>query len=155
MTGVANPNERLRAVRAQLDHPIVDADAHQLEVLAVVMDFVRDVGGPKMPDRLINYFMHARRAFRQTVDEREAQRTSVPVWWPVPTENTHDRAATALPGYLYERMDDIGLDFSIVYPGQGLLVITCPVWPTKSCAVRVPAPSTSTTQSSSAPTATV
>ena len=87
MTGVANPNERLRAVRAQLDHPIVDADAHQLEVLAVVMDFVRDVGGPKMPDRLINYFMHARRAFRQTLDEREAQRTSVPVWWPVPTEN--------------------------------------------------------------------
>ena len=126
MTGVANPNERLRAVRAQLDHPIVDADAHQLEVLAVVMDFVRDVGGPTMPDRLINYFMHARRAFRQTLDEREAQRTSVPVWWPVPTENTHDRAATALPGYLYERMDEIGLDFSIVYPGQGLLVLTLP-----------------------------
>ncbi|MEO8695839.1 MAG: amidohydrolase family protein, partial [Acidimicrobiales bacterium] len=126
MTAIANPNERLRAVRAQLDHPIVDADAHQLEVLAVVMDFVRDVGGPQMPDRLINYFMHARRAFRQTLDEREDQRTSVPVWWPVPTENTVDRATTALPGYLYERMDEIGLDFSIVYPGQGLLVITLP-----------------------------
>jgi predicted TIM-barrel fold metal-dependent hydrolase len=126
MTAIANPNERLRAVRAQIDHPIVDADAHQLEVLAVVMDFVRDVGGPQMPDRLINYFMHARRAFRQTVDERSRQRTSVPVWWPVPTENTVDRAATALPGYLYERMDEIGLDFSIVYPGQGLLVLTLP-----------------------------
>ena len=107
MTAIANPNERLRAVRAQIDHPIVDADAHQLEVLAVVMDFVRDVGGPQMPDRLINYFMHARRAFRQTLDEREDQRTSVPVWWPVPTENTIDRATTALPGYLYERMDEI------------------------------------------------
>ena len=66
MTAIANPNERLRAVRAQIDHPIVDADAHQLEVLAVVMDFVRDVGGPQMPDRLMNYFMHVRRAFRQT-----------------------------------------------------------------------------------------
>src|SRR5438552_18176386 len=103
MTAIANPNERLRAVRAQLDHPIVDADAHQLEVLAVVMDFIRDVGGPEMPDELIGYMMNQRRAFRETLDERHDRRTGVPVWRPVPTENTRDRATTVLPGYPAER----------------------------------------------------
>ncbi len=120
------PSAALRHLREGLGHPIVDADAHQLEVLSVVFDFVRDTGGPGMPDRLLAYFMHARRAFRMTVDERRDTRTSVPVWWPVPTENTIDRATTVLPGLLYERMDELGLDFSIVYPGQGLLVITLP-----------------------------
>jgi predicted TIM-barrel fold metal-dependent hydrolase len=126
MTYVQEPSARLRAVRDAIDHPIVDADAHQLEVLAVVMDFVRDVGGPDMPDRFIGYMMNQRRAFRQTLDERRDLRTAVPVWWPVPTENTRDRATTVLPGYLYERLDEIGLDFTIVYPGQGLQVITLP-----------------------------
>ena len=123
---VGEPSSRLRAVRDQIDHPIVDADAHQLEVLAVVMDFIRDVGGPEMPDKLIGYMMNQRRAFRETLDERHDRRTTVPVWWPVPTENTRDRATTVLPGYLYERLDEIGLDFTIVYPGQGLQVITLP-----------------------------
>ncbi len=126
MEHVGEPSSRLRAVRDQIDHPIVDADAHQLEVLAVVMDFIRDVGGPAMPDKLIGYMMNQRRAFRETVDERHDRRTTVPVWWPVPTENTRDRATTVLPGYLYERLDEIGLDFTIVYPGQGLQVITLP-----------------------------
>ena len=126
MEHVGEPSSKLRAVRDQIDHPIVDADAHQLEVLAVVMDFIRDVGGPEMPDKLIGYMMNQRRAFRETVDERVDRRTTVPVWWPVPTENTRDRATTVLPGYLYERLDEIGLDFTIVYPGQGLQVITLP-----------------------------
>ena len=126
MARLAEPSAEVQAIRSQLDHPIVDADGHQLEVLAVVLDFVRDVGGPHVVDKLMQYFMHARRAFRQSQAERDDQRTSVPVWWPVPTENTVDRATTALPGLLHERMEEIGLDFSIVYPGQGLLVITLP-----------------------------
>jgi hypothetical protein len=93
MAGSREPSAELRAVRSQLDHPIVDADGHQLEVLAVVLDFVRDVGGPKVVDKLMQYFMHARRAFRQTQDQRDDERTSIPVWWPVPTENTLDRRA--------------------------------------------------------------
>jgi hypothetical protein len=39
MAGSREPSAELRAVRSQLDHPIVDADGHQLEVLAVVLDF--------------------------------------------------------------------------------------------------------------------
>jgi predicted TIM-barrel fold metal-dependent hydrolase len=126
MSTSAPPSDELRAVRSSLDHPIIDADGHQLEVLPVVLDFVRDVGGPHIVDKFMQYLIHARRAFRETQEERNDRRTAVPVWWPVPTENTLDRATTVLPALLYERMEEIGIDFGIVYPGQGLLVITLP-----------------------------
>ncbi|MCB0997083.1 MAG: amidohydrolase family protein [Acidimicrobiales bacterium] len=129
MSTAHEPSPRLREIRAGLDHPVVDADAHQLEVLAIVMEFVRDVGGPGMPERFIEYLRNGRRAFQQGIDQRTDERTSVPVWWPVPTENTRDRAATVLPGYLYDRLDEIGMDFCVVYPGQGLQVITLPGMP--------------------------
>ena len=79
-----------------------------------------------MPDRFLEHFGWVRRTFRMTPEERIDTRAPVPVWWPMPTENTIDRATTVLPGLLYDRMDEIGLDFSIVYPGTGLLVVTLP-----------------------------
>ena len=100
MSTSAPPSDELRAVRSSLDHPIIDADGHQLEVLPVVLDFVRDVGGPHIVDKFMQYLIHARRAFRETQEERNNRRTAVPVWWPVPTENTLDRATTVLPALL-------------------------------------------------------
>ena len=69
---------------------------------------------------------NSRRTFRMTPEDRLATRTGMPVWWPVPTEITLDRATTQLPSLLYQRLDEIGLDFSIVYPGMGLLIMTLP-----------------------------
>ena len=92
----------------------------------MILDFLRDVGGAGMPDRFLQHFGWVRRTFKLTDEERIDTRAPVPVWWPMPTENTIDRATTVLPGLLYERMDEIGLDFSIVYPGTGLLVVTLP-----------------------------
>jgi predicted TIM-barrel fold metal-dependent hydrolase len=126
MTKIAEPTRRTSEIRAALDHPIVDVDAHQLEVVPVILDLLRDVGGPTMPGRFLEHFGWVRRTFRMTPEERADARAPVPVWWPMPTENTIDRATTVLPGLLYERMDEIGLDFSIVYPGTGLLVVTLP-----------------------------
>jgi predicted TIM-barrel fold metal-dependent hydrolase len=114
------------ALKARLDHPIVDADAHQLEVIPVLFEYLRDVGGAGMPERWIAHVSHGRRTFRMTPDERIDDRAPVPVWWPVPTQNTLDRGTTVLPRLLYERLDEIGLDFTIVYPGTGLQVITLP-----------------------------
>ncbi len=117
---------RTAAIRGVLDHPIVDVDAHQLEVIPVLLDFMRDVGGPGMPERFLEHFRWVRRTFAMTDDERADTRAAMPVWWPMPTDITIDRATTVLPGLLHERMDEIGLDFSVVYPGTGLLVLTLP-----------------------------
>lgn len=123
---MAEASPRSRELKARLDHPIVDADAHQLEVVPVLFEYLREVGGPGMPEKWIGHVSHGRRTFNLTPDERFDNRAPVPVWWPVPTENTLDRGTTVLPRLLYERLDEIGLDYTIVYPGLGLQVITLP-----------------------------
>jgi predicted TIM-barrel fold metal-dependent hydrolase len=120
------PSARTRALKERLDHPILDADGHQLEVVPVLFEYLREVGGPGMPERWIAHVSHARRTFTMTPEQRFDNRAPVPVWWPVPTENTLDRGTTVLPRLLYERLDEIGIDFCIVYPGLGLQVITLP-----------------------------
>ena len=123
------PSAKVEAIRKRIDHPIVDADAHQLETVPVLLDYLSDVGGSDMPDRFLAFLKHQRRTFDMTPAERLDTRTSMPVWWPIPTENTLDRATTQLPRLMYERLDEFGLDFSIVYPGIGLQIVTLPGMP--------------------------
>src|SRR6185436_387362 len=122
----AKPDPKVAEIRRRIDHPIVDADAHQLETVPVLLDYIREVGGSSMPERFLAFLRHQRRTFEMTWEERYDTRTSMPVWWPIPTENTLDRATTQLPGLMYDRMDELGLDFSIVYPGIGLQIVTLP-----------------------------
>lgn len=120
------PTAKVQDIRRRIDHPIVDADAHQLETVPVLFDYLREVGGAEMPGRLEAFLRHQRRTFEMKPEERLDTRTSMPVWWPIPTENTLDRATTQIPRLMYERLDEFGLDFSIVYPGIGLQIITLP-----------------------------
>ena len=120
------PIAKVEELLRRIDHPIVDADSHQLETVPVLLDYLRDVGGTDMPDRFLAFLKHQRRTFDMNAAERLDTRTSMPVWWPIPTENTLDRATTQLPRLMYERLDELGLDFSIVYPGIGLQIITLP-----------------------------
>ncbi len=38
----------------------------------------------------------------------------------MPTKNTRDRATEILPRLLYERLDEFGMDFTVLYPTAGL-----------------------------------
>ena len=119
-------NPKVDQLRAKLGHPIVDADAHQIEMVPVFLDFLREAGGAKMPQRWRDHVAMTRRAFRMTPEERSQARPGIPVWWPLPAENTLDRATSVLPKLMHARMDEIGLDFAVVYPSLGLLVLTLP-----------------------------
>ena len=44
----------------------------------------------------------------------------MPSWWGWGTENTRDRATAHLPALLYERLDEFGIDFTILYPSMTL-----------------------------------
>ena len=44
------------------------------------------------------------------------------VWWGLPTRNTLDHATSRLPKLLYERLDEIGLDVTVLCPSWA--------WPT-------------------------
>jgi predicted TIM-barrel fold metal-dependent hydrolase len=126
MPTIFQANPKVDQLRATLGHSIVDADAHQIEMVPLFLDFLREVGGAKMPQRWRDYVVLTRRAFRMTPEERSQVRPGIPVWWPLPAENTLDRATSSLPKLMHSRMDEIGLDFAIVYPSLGLFVLTLP-----------------------------
>ena len=55
-----------------------------------------------------------------SVAERKRRRVSMPGFWTRQTGNTYDRATAMIPHLLYERLDEIGSDFAIIYPTAGL-----------------------------------
>lgn len=115
-------------VRASLDHPVIDADGHLQELTSLardrVYDHARDHAGPDVAARVSDTLLTIDEMWvEQWLPSTEAQRRDEwvphPAWWSMPTA-VRDRAATYLPGLLYERMDELGIDLSILYPSLGL-----------------------------------
>ena len=106
-------------IRAHLGHPILDGDGHWIESMPVLIDFVREAGGADMADRYAK--SQARRGdwYEASIEERQNRRLRRGNWW-ITTADTTDFASGMLPGYLVERMDDLGMDYSIIYPTRCL-----------------------------------
>ncbi len=114
-------------IRARLDHPIIDADGHTIEVAPILMDYLKQVGGNRVLERYKSLYDGANpydryrswRWFRLSEEERRDQWVWCPPWWGVPAESSLDLATASLPRLLHERMDDLGIDFSVLYPTVG------------------------------------
>lgn len=106
------------AIRARLNHPVIDSDGHTIEFAPAISDYLKQVGGPSLLDRFKNG--NGRGAgggwHRLTPAERMERRATRPPWWAFPTRNTLDRATATLPKLLYQRMEQFGLDFTVLYP---------------------------------------
>ena len=100
-------------VRAKLDHPVIDADAHVVECDFAHLDFVRQVGGAEMVERVTrDNGGHGAGGHGPTVRG---------FWWGLPSgDHTGDRAMAQLPRYFRSRMDEIGIDFAHCYTTRGL-----------------------------------
>ncbi len=108
---------RSQQVRARLDHPVIDADGHLVEFLPPIEDYVRKIGGNDYGVRFTSWGEgHGPEAARARRDTRTTWLSS----WFVPTRNTLDRATAALPRLLHERMDALGLDFTVLFPSLTL-----------------------------------
>src|SRR3954464_9145024 len=107
-------------VREQLDHPVIDADGHWVELFPIFFDFIAEVGSPADVDRFRTRYGHRFHGWYElTIEERRQRRLRRPSYWGVPV-NVRDRAATALPGLFYDSLDDWGIDLAIVFPSVGL-----------------------------------
>ncbi len=118
-------------IRARLDHPVVDADGHVVEALPVLVDHIARAAGDDVARRFVDATpafaaRHAYLLARSDAGGRVPQR-GVPMtpWWALPT-TARDRATGFLPGLLHERLDEIGLDYSILYPSAALACIGHP-----------------------------
>lgn len=110
------------AVRAQLDHPVIDGDGHWLEPVPIFLDYLREAGGPSMVERFVRQAKEAG-WYAMSPDERLDVRLKRPTWWGEPA-NTLDRATAMIPRLLYERLDDFGIDFALIYTSLGLFYVS-------------------------------
>jgi predicted TIM-barrel fold metal-dependent hydrolase len=120
MSGTRFPSAR---IREQLDHPIIDADAHTVEFWPALAGYVRDEGVALDIERPMTKLGVLPAWHRLSLEERRHQLAYRPAWWAFPARNTDDLATANLPGLMYERLDEIGLDFSVVYPSLGLVFL--------------------------------
>ena len=109
------------ALRARLKHPVIDSDGHWVEFGPDLMDYLKEVGGSRAADGFKN---RPYEGWHLTVPlkERRERRLDQPIWWGVPTRNTLDRATAMLPKLLYQRMDEMGMDFAVLYPTAALRI---------------------------------
>ena len=97
-------------VRAKLDHPVIDADAHVLECEFALNDFLARVAGPALVEKS--------RARMRGSPYKFDTRT---IWWGAPSgKHTGDRAMAMLPKLFKACMDDAGIDFAHCYTTNGI-----------------------------------
>jgi predicted TIM-barrel fold metal-dependent hydrolase len=114
------------AVRAAVGHPVIDGDGHVVEPLPVVVDYVRRVAGADVADRFsLSSGAFATRAGGSTGQAGLPRGTAVAPWWALPAD-ARERATGFLPALLYERLDEIGIDFAVLYASVGLVTMGHP-----------------------------
>jgi hypothetical protein len=106
------PRSGSRAIRARLDHPIVDADGHLVEYLPPLEDYIKAIGGSSLS---VTFSAAFGRPAPGSLAQRLETRAPLRPWWVVPTRNTLDRATAQLPRLLAERMDELGMDFTVLF----------------------------------------
>ena len=112
------------AVRAHLDHPVIDGDGHWLEPVPIFLDYLRQVAGPAVAERFVKKQTEAG-WYEWSRPERRDRRQHRPTWWGEPAD-TLDRATAMVPALFHERLDDFGIDFCLLYTSLGLFHIGNP-----------------------------
>ena len=124
-------NSRAAALRQSLNHPVIDADGHYIETAPILKPFlvesVRDIAGNDLAKRVADgvagtdYDETVLRPWSKLTDEqRRNQWIPRPPWWSLPAANTLDRATAQLPKLMAERLDEMGIDFAVMYPSRML-----------------------------------
>ena len=104
-------------VRQKIGHPVIDGDGHTQEYHPEVIEYFREVAGPELTDRYVGQRM--KRAWHSSShDERMYKRIGRPPFWTMPAKNTLDLATAMLPNLFRARLDDLGIDFAVVYTSQ-------------------------------------
>jgi predicted TIM-barrel fold metal-dependent hydrolase len=115
-----NGHTDARTLRSRLHHPIIDADGHWLEYAPVMREEFRRIGGDAAAEALALASDRVPGSLRMSLAERRRRRVGQEAFWSSPCENVRDRATAMLPRFMYERLDELGIDFSVVYPTAGL-----------------------------------
>ena len=117
-----SPSEK---IRSKLNHPVVDCDGHYIEFMPYFMDFVEEIGGISMVEvfrqnRIGEVRMQPTAWHNMSREQRQHQLRWRRPFYALPTKLVRDRATSMIPRLLYRRLDEFGVDFSVLYPTFGL-----------------------------------
>ncbi len=118
------PSPEVVKIREQLGHPVIDSDGHLVEFRPVAMEYIERAGGSDIAQR----FTDEQRAtflsrdwYGLTDDERMVRWTHRPPFWGEPLRNHGlDLATATFPDLLYRRLDQLGIDFTVLFPTIGI-----------------------------------
>ena len=115
------------AIHARLSRPVIDIDGHMAEHLPTLAPYLEREGlsldHPSLFRLIPPYGGTDRTWHEQTPLERSSTRTPRGPWWSAPAGRTLDLATALFPELLYERLDELGIDFGVVYPSLGLVFL--------------------------------
>jgi predicted TIM-barrel fold metal-dependent hydrolase len=106
-------------IRSELSHPVIDADGHQIEFEPLLLDYLREEGGAGLVEKAQALVAGLFSWYQLDPAERRRLRAVRPPWG-LPSERVDDVAACMVPGLFRSRMDELGIDFAILYPTLGL-----------------------------------
>lgn len=121
---MSSNGESSKEIHARLGHKVVDSDGHWIEFHPFAMDYLKKIAGPRIAQRWhkeVSYFgqsAYAKMSQKEKFDKRHGQMP----WWGLPVKNTLDVATSYLPGLLHERLGEMGMDFSVLYPSAAQLL---------------------------------
>jgi len=120
----------IETIRRKVDHPIVDGDGHLLESVPMLLDTVARVAGRDVAAALT-------RTIPNLFTGPGSREEGIPrgPWWPSSTDTLY-QATVMIPALMAERLDEIGIDFAVVYPSLGLALCTIPDREIRRAAVR-------------------
>lgn len=113
-------------VRSRLDHPVIDVDGHVLEFMPAVLPYLRESLGSTLFSQYLERPSPLATIMSADPESRLATRSPQSAWWGTPAANTRDLATAAVPALLYERLDELGIDYSVLYPTKGLGIAGIP-----------------------------
>ena len=116
-------HESSRSIRQRLDHPVIDIDGHCIEFFPGLARDLREEGSSldspslaRLCRRILDptragtaWTRRARRAARGPGHRGRARGA-----------RTHGISPPRVPRLLHERLDELGIDVSVVYPSAGL-----------------------------------
>ena len=131
-----NGHQTPTQIRASLSHPVIDGDGHWVEFDPVFSERMRRVGGDKAANGWLAALQTTEDALSMSLSERRRRRVAQPGFWTRQASNTLDRATAMMPRLLYERLDEFGCDYAIIYPTAGLRMPRIADDPTRRAVIR-------------------
>jgi predicted TIM-barrel fold metal-dependent hydrolase len=119
-------SEAIEKIRQQIDHPVIDGDGHVIEYAPLVRDFISEEAGESVAERY-ETMMGGGARFRDLPDDQKHRFGAFRyTWWGIPSANTLDRATAIAPELMRARLDELGVDFAILYGTSSLGMLGTP-----------------------------